>query len=76
MDPVDLVLALVPAEVVVDRELHVHVHHVALGKLEGVVGQPAPGDLGLLHVVHAFDEAAQLEHVLGHAFAPLPACLR
>ena len=65
------------AQVRRQRELDVHVQHVALGQLERVV-RPAGAavDLGLLAVVDVLGEAGQAEHVLGHALAPLATGLR
>ena len=60
-----------------ERELDVHVEHVALGQLERVV-RPARAalDLNLLAVVDVLDESGEAEHVLGHSFSPLATHLR
>jgi hypothetical protein len=63
------------AQVVVDRELDVHVQHPPAGQEEGDVGDRAPGDAGLLAVGDAFDHARQAQDVVGHALAPLAARL-
>ena len=60
------------ADVVLERELHVHVHAQAVGQQEREVGDPpAARDRGLLAVVDALDQAREPEHVLGHALTPL-----
>ena len=64
------------AQVVVERELHVHVEHDAAREHEREVGDAgAAGDRGLLAVLDALDEAGELQHVLGHPLAPLAAGL-
>jgi hypothetical protein len=48
------------------------VHHEPVRQQERVVGTPTRlGQRRLPAVVHPFEEAAQPEHVLGHAFTPL-----
>ena len=69
------VVGLEVAEVVVDRELHVHVEHAAAGQQEGDVGDGAAGDARLLAVGDALDHAGEAQHVVGHALAPLAAGL-
>ena len=65
------------AQVVVERELHVHVEHDAARQEEREVRDaPAAFDRDLLAVLDALDEAGEREHVLGHALAPLAAGLR
>ena len=64
------------AQVVVDRELHVHVQHAAAGQQERDVGDRAAGDARLLAVADALDHAGEAQHVVGHALAPLAAGLR
>ena len=67
----DVGVAVEVAQVVVDRELDVHVEHAALGQEEGEVGHGAGGDGLLLPVVDALGEADEPQDVLGHALAPL-----
>ena len=63
------------AQVVVERELHVHVQAEAAGQQERVVGDAAgSGQRLVTAVVDAVDEAGEAQHVFGHALAPLPAC--
>ena len=59
------------AQVVVDRELHVHVEHPAARQQEREVGDGARRGGGLLAVADALDEAGRPQHVIGHALAPL-----
>ena len=64
------------AQVGGERELHVHVQHVAFREQEREVGdRPAALDRGLLLVVDVLDEAGEPQHVFGHALAPLAARL-
>src|ERR1700737_422986 len=59
-------------DVVVERELDVHVQQQVVGQEERVVGDPAAGVEGpLLAVVDVLDEPGEAEDVLGHALAPL-----
>ena len=63
-------------QVVVERELHVHVEHDAARQQEREVRDARPaGDGGLLPVLDAFDEPGELQHVLGHPLTPLAAGL-
>ena len=64
------------ADVVVDRELDVHVQHPALREQEGHVGDAAAGHARLAPVVDALDEPGHAQHVVGHALAPLAPGLR
>ena len=65
------------AQVRRQRELDVHVQHVALGQVEREVGPAGAAlDLGLLAVVDVLGEPGQAQHVLGHPLAPLAAGLR
>ena len=65
------------AQVRRQRELDVHVQHVALGQVERVVRPArAAADLGLLAVVDVLGEPGEAQHVLGHPLAPLAAGLR
>ena len=63
------------AHVVVERELHVHVHDAAVGHQERVVGPARVAERRLLAVVDAFEQTREPQHVLGHALAPLAARL-
>ena len=59
-------------DVVVERELHVHVEDGVLGQEEREVGDArALRDGLLLAVLDAFHEPGEAQHVLGHALAPL-----
>ena len=72
--PLDVGSGLVEPQVVVERELHVHVQGLALRQQERVVGDAARSRDGLVAaVVDAVDEAGEAEHVFGHALPPLPA---
>ena len=65
------------AQVRGQRELDVHVQHVALGQVEREVGPAgAAVDLGLLAVVDVLGEPGEAQHVLGHPLAPLAPGLR
>ena len=64
-----------PAEVVVERELDVHVDDVTAGQVEGVVRPAAGSERRLLLVVDPFDEARRAQDVFGHPLAPLTARL-
>ena len=63
------------AQVVVDRELHVHVQHPVARQQERDVGDAPAGHALLPQVVDALDQAGRPQHVVGHPLAPLPAGL-
>ena len=69
------VVGLEVAEVVVDRELDVHVEVAPAGEEEGDVGDGAAGDARLLAVGDALDHPGVPQDVVGHALAPLAAGL-
>ena len=69
----DVVRGFEVADVVVERELHVHVHDEPVGQEERVVGPTGTGERRLLAIVDAFEEARELQHVFGHPLAPLAA---
>jgi hypothetical protein len=64
------------AQVVVERELDVHVQLATAGERERDVGDRACGGCGLLAVADALDEAGGAQDVVGHALAPLATRLR
>ena len=67
------------AEVVAERELHVHVQAETLGQEKRVVGYTVARhsvDRLVAPVVHPVDEPGQTQDVVGHAFAPLAASRR
>ena len=68
----DIVVGLEVAHVVVERELHVHVHDQAVREEEGVVGPARARERRLLAVVDALEEPGELQNVLRHPLAPLP----
>jgi hypothetical protein len=60
------------AQVVVDRELDVHVQDPAPGQQEREIGDGARRRGRLLAVADALDQARGPQHVVGHALTPLP----
>src|SRR6266540_1586093 len=65
------------AQVVVERELHIHVQDEVVGEEEREVGYPpAALDRALLAVVDVLDEVRDAQHVLGHALTPTAPRLR
>ncbi len=70
-------LGLDVPDVVVERELHVHVHDEVVREEEREVGDAVAAHGGaLLPVVHVLDEVGEAQDVLGHALAPPAAGLR
>ena len=70
----ELGVALEVAQVVVERELDVHVEREPVGQQEREVGDPGLDGV-LLAVVDALHEPVETEDVVGHALAPLTARL-